>query len=332
VGGLTRTQAPEGFSSGQQYPPTFPALQLAGVFRFGRLTASVRTNDAVFARRFNRIFLDCRDADTAPPAAELSVFVPPEGHAVEARIPGHERLDAGVARALLPGVPVAGFGEILQVPRDAAWPLFFAHYFVHHVMALQPDMLFLHGATLAVNGKGLFLGGDKGAGKSTLALALGARGHGVLGDEVAAIRAADLTCLPFRRAVSVREGPQSPTVRAALEAAGVEAERLADGTTRRRVPLSEMFQGAAPGPVALRCAVFLRGFGARAEVEPFEFSAREAAWIGPLFATFAGRGAGAAALDLVRMFSRLRCYRVTIAGGPEDMAARLESITEDQGC
>jgi hypothetical protein len=53
-------------------------------------------------------------------------------------------------------------------------------------------------------------------------------------------------------------------------------------------------------------------------------------WVGPLLATFSNRAAGLAALDLMRLFSRLRCYRVTIAGEPGTMAECLEPIAEDR--
>jgi hypothetical protein len=305
------------------------ALPSAGVFRFGRLTASVRSNDATFAWRFGRIFHDCREQDAfAGASSELAVFVPREGEHVVARISGHQKLDAEVSQALLPGVAISSCGDRIVIAKRAAWPIFLSHYFVHHVMALQTDVLFLHGATVDVGGRGLFLGGGKGAGKSTLALALGARGHCILGDEVAAIQAADLECLPFRRAVSIREGPQARAVQDFLAKWGAEPEQLADGTTRRRVPISEIFPESRPRGVKLDTAVFLRGFGGRQEVEPLEFAPRHAEWLGPLFATFASRPAGLAAIDLIRLFSRTRCYRVMVAGGPEQTAECIEAIVE----
>jgi hypothetical protein len=331
VGGLTAVLPPEADASGRSFELPSSALPCAGLFRFGRLIASVRTNDAEFARRFARIFADCqeREAPTAP-ACALEVFLPPQGERVFARIAGHGLFDAEAARALLPGVAIEAHGEHLAVPRTCAWPIFFAHYFVHHVMARQPEMLFLHGATVDVNGRGLFLGGAKGSGKSTLALALGARGHAVLGDEVAAIDPARQLCLPFRRAVSIREGPQARAVARHLERTAPECERLSDGTSRRRVPLSELFPGAAARPVRLEAVVFLRGFAAQYDVEPVAFSVAQASWVGPLLATFAGRPAGLAALRLVDLFSRLRCHSARVAGEPEAMAERLEAIAENR--
>jgi hypothetical protein len=331
VGGLTPTLAAEVQPSGGTQAPLQPVLPLAGLFRFGRLTASVHTNDASFARRFQRIFHDCRETGSpGTPASVLHVRVGCAGEPVEAWIAGHRELAIDVSERLLPGVAIECHGERLRVAAEAAWPIFLAHYFVHHVMALQRDVLFLHGAAIDVRGRGLLLVGEKGAGKSTLALALGSRGHPVLGDEVAAILASDGTCLPFRRAVSIRDGPQAAPIRAALEKETPEVERLPDGTIRRRMALSQLFPGAAPGPVVLEAAVFLRGFGERREVERFEFSARHVGWVGPLLATFSNRAAGLAALDLMRLFSRLRCYRVTIAGEPGTMAECLEPIAEDR--
>lgn len=327
VGSLTSRLASEVEPSVEQHAiPT--ALPLAGRFRFGRLTTSIRTNDATFARRFVRIFHDCRIDEPGEAATELTVYVPPTGESVFARISGHDQLDEETARALLPGGGVRAFGDCLAVPRSGAWPMFFAHYFVHHVMALHRDVLFLHAATIDVGGRGVCLCGDKGAGKSTLAMALGARGHPVLGDEVAAVAIGRYECLPFRRAVSIREGPQAPGVRAFLDREPRDMERLPDGTTRWRIPLSTIFPDAKAGPVPLDTAIFLRGFGAQTQAEAIEFSSENAAWLGPLHATFRGRPTGLAAIEIARLFSRVRCYRVTISGAPAEMAERIEKLVE----
>jgi len=329
VGGLTAPAFPGLQSPGLPYEFPFSSLPSAGVFRFGRLTASVRSNDAVFSHRFLRIFQDCRVPGPGSQGSnELAVYVPEDGSDVVARISGHGKLDSSAVQALLPGIEVRAEDDRLIVPKSAAWQVFLAHYFVHDLLARQQDLFFLHGATVAVGQYGLFIGGEKGAGKSTLSLALGARGHAILGDEVAAIAGEDLECLPFRRAVSIREGLQAGVVQARIARGETEVETLPDGTTRRRIAITDLFPQSEPAAVRLEAAVFLSGFGERCSIEPFDFSPWHAHRVGPLLSTFSSRPAGLAAIGLMRLFSRVRCYKVTIAGNPDDMAAELEAIAE----
>lgn len=308
----------------------FEALPPAGLFRFGRLSAGLRTNDRAFAARFARIFGDCREPDpTRASACQLDVLVPSDGRHVRARLSGHERLDDAAVAALIPGVDVTMRGGAVWVPREAPWPIFVAHYFVHHVLARQHDMAFLHAATVEVRGNGLLLMGSKGAGKSTLALALGARGHAVLGDEVAAIGLDDGVCHPFRRAVAIRAGPQSKAVTERVARVGADPETMPDGTSRVRVLLSELFPGDDPGPAPLRAVVFLQGLQpGPASAKRVAFSLCEARWLGPLRASFADRPAGSEALRLVRLFAPVRCYKVWLGGTPDEAAGVLEAIGE----
>ena len=86
--------------------------------------------------------------------------------------------------------------------------------------------------------------GPKGAGKSTLALALAARGHALLGDEHACYLPATGELLPFRRPVGIKPGPRAAAVESALLAPGPFARarrhdadrRWRTSWTRRRCP------------------------------------------------------------------------------------------------
>src|SRR6185503_7884620 len=158
----------------------------ASSFRFAQRTARVATDDGVFRERFLRLFFDClepRVGAAEGPPVELEVSSANSPDSVAATISEHpEDVDLTVLEMLFPmaaraqagatslrGIAV-GRGTVV-VSTQLPWRLLIAHYFVHHVMRLQTDMLFLHGASAVIRGQGTFLGGDKGAGKSTLALA-----------------------------------------------------------------------------------------------------------------------------------------------------------------
>ena len=113
--------------------------------------------------------------------------------------------------------------------------------------------------------------GPKGAGKSTLALALAARGHALLGDEHACYLPATGELLPFRRPVGIKPGPRSSAVEGALARRGRSPER--DGMMR--LPLEDLLdappaaggraaRGRLPGrvrgrPAAARSGALARG-------------------------------------------------------------------------
>ena len=124
-------------------------------------------------------------------------------------------------------------------------------------MTLQPHLLFAHGATLALGAerRGLFLTGPSGAGKTTLSLALAARGHDLLGDDIAAIEGdggPSPTLRPVRR---------TPLTRPVAPRPFWDPEHQAPRAYR---PLPR----DAPAPAALSVAVFLLGPGERTRATP----------------------------------------------------------------
>lgn len=70
----------------------------------------------------------------------------------------------------------------------------------------DPDLLCIHAAALARSGRGIAIAAPSCNGKSTLTLALAARGWDFLSDEVAAIHLESLQMLPFPLAVGCRSG------------------------------------------------------------------------------------------------------------------------------
>jgi hypothetical protein len=67
--------------------------------------------------------------------------------------------------------------------RQAMWQLDYAVCL--RILAHRPDLMALHGATLWAGPELVVMTGASGAGKTTLALALAARGYGVAGDDLA---------------------------------------------------------------------------------------------------------------------------------------------------
>lgn len=332
----------------------------ARIFRFGRRIAAVSANDSGFSERFVGFFQDCLEPGASEAssrdAVRLRISCSDHDDAVHVEMSEHDYdLDPSVIETLLPDtrlvaaeVPPRPGWRVFACARDPAqpilafrrgrmviskrmrWQMLAAHYFLHHVMRLQQDLIFLHGASVAIGERGVFLGGPKGAGKSTVSLALAARGHGFLGDEVAAIDAATGTLLPFRRAVSVRDGPQAHRVKRHVDRIRPARETLPDGTTRIRMRVSEMFPRAAPRQIPLSAAFLLSGFSDKPNAEPFDFSRKDVVLLGALSATIAARTASSTLLSLVKLFSAVRCYRVAVGGTPDDMADLVERITEDR--
>jgi len=331
----------------------------AGRFRFGQRIASVRADDAAFRERFLRLYFDCLEPSgrgLGSRAVRLDVFRGRSQDSVQVEISEHsDDFDPGIVEMLIPELrltsvncAVPGGWRVYAGPDDPSepvlaaregrlildarlpWQLLAGHYFVHHVMRLQPDVLFLHAASLVVGGRGILLCGNKAHGKSTLALALAARGHGFLGDEIAAIHARTGTSLPFRRTVSIREGPQDDRVKAFLARREPDRETLADGSTRVRVRMSEVFPDAPAPRASLSDALFLCGFSERPRAEAFEFSTNDLHRLGPLQATFTGRPAGGRALELLKLFAQVRCYRIWVGGTPQQTARLIEQVLEGE--
>jgi len=225
---------------------------------------------------------------------------------------------------------VAACGSRLVFDRATPWQTTIAHYFLSHVMRLQTGIFFFHGATVSIGDNGVLLSGSKGAGKSTLSLALAARGHGFLGDEIACIDRNSGLVLPFPRAVSIRHGPQAQAVLAYLTTNRVDSEILPDGSSRMRTPVSKMFPAAAARQVPLTHAFFMNPLAQVPSVEPIAFSLEHLPLLAPLHATVTAIAPGERTIGLLRLFSRIRCYMLAPGGTPDQTAELIENIVESK--
>ena len=219
-------------------------------------------------------------------------------------------------------------GDVLVEARETWQPLV-ANCAVNWVMQMQPELLFFHAATVAIREEGVLIAGEKAAGKSTLSMALAARGHDFFGDEIAAVRTKTFELAPFRRAVSVREGPQAPPVERSLSGKCCFRETFPDGSVRSRARASELFPAAGVRPRPLRWVFFLGGFEERPRAEVFRPRSQDLRLLMPLACTFWGRSRRARIAEVARLLSNVSCYFL-YPGLPEDTAELVEEIVRSK--
>jgi hypothetical protein len=227
-----------------------------------------------------------------------------------------------------PGFPtVAMRGSMTMLDRRTRWQPLIAHLAVNKLIQAQRDMMFFHAASLSIGGAGVLLLGDKCAGKTTTALFLAARGHGLLSDEVGAVDNRNHQLVPFRRALSIRSGPLPETVRARLQTGQFRREALLDGTTRIRARIGSIFGEEEPPTAPLQCLVFLSGFARTPQVESVSPRAGDMALLKPFGSSVYGASQRSVVFRLASMLSRTRVYSLTL-GPPEATAALIEDIVE----
>jgi hypothetical protein len=200
------------------------------------------------------------------------------------------------------------------------WRKAVALLLLQRLMRVRRDAIFFHAASVALAGRGVLIVGPKGAGKSTLALALATRGHAFLGDEHACYVPARDELVPFRRPVGVKPGPRARTAEQALARTGRDPDR--DGMMR--VPVEDLLPPAHPAPVPLRAVVFLRGLAERPDLRRVEPGRQELAALQPVGSSFANAAATERVFQLVRLLSRASVFHLR-AGVPDDTALLVES-------
>ena len=182
--------------------------------------------------------------------------------------------------------------------------------------------------------------GASHAGKTTTALHLAARGHTLLGDEIALIRLATGEVVPFRRAVNLRPGPHGQ--RAGGGAGAVRPTRTASPRAAewaRPHRISELFPDRPARPAPLRAAFFLAGFADRPSVEPFQLTLDRAdvfGWITTPEIAYCSWGLAPARrafrlMVLRQVLSRIPCWLLKV-GPPRDTAELIERTMEELTC
>ena len=323
-------------------------------FRLAGLCAVVRTDDPEFRARFLQVFRDCIVATPAGPGScELVVRAPSDAAHVSAEMPVAD--PPGVAArwaALFPELDLVPVGESaagsaslgrradprravfsvgpdrILVEKSLPWQTALAHFFIDHLMRAQPEWGFFHAAAVVIGNAGVLIGGSKGAGKTTLALALAARGHGFLGDEIAAVHAETGQIAPFPRAVSIRRGPQARAVAEYLERMRPDVIRLPDGTDRVKVPVSGLFPESLAPATRLTHAFFLGARKPAPALERFRFAAADLPHLSPMHGTLGTGEPGRRVMQFLKLFARAECWRLQPGAGPERTAEAIENALE----
>ena len=118
------------------------------------------------------------------------------------------------------------------------------------ILCHQRGLYPLHASSVNIDGGAVLFAGDSGKGKSTIAAALGARGHTLLADDISVVDASVPHLLPAY--------PQRKLSPDSLEALGLQhdgLELIRPGTVKLRVPTRGSFD---PSPIPLS-AIFILG-------------------------------------------------------------------------
>lgn len=201
------------------------------------------------------------------------------------------------------------------------WQTAVALFLFQRLMRLREDAIFFHASSVDLRGAGAIFVGPKGSGKSTIALALAARGHGLLGDENACYLPAVGDLLPFRRPVGVKPGPRARAVTEALERIGRDADR--EGPMR--LDSETLLPGPPPGPVPLRFVVFLDGFSPEPRLSRTEPGRRELGRMQPVGSSLINASSALRVFQMARLLAAARVYRLS-PGAPDTTADLIEEV------
>ena len=213
--------------------------------------------------------------------------------------------------------------EFVIVRRREKWRAGIGFLLLHRIYRMRTDAIFFHAATLDVFGRGVMLVGTKGAGKSTTALALTARGHTLLGDEIACYVPRKRELVPFLRPVGIKPGIRSPKIHDALVRAGLEP-----GDNIVRVDVRRFMDVPEPHPVPLSAIVFLEPFEATPRLEPVQASMADIGRLQPSSGSLVSAPAALRTMQMAQMLSSAKIFRLFPAD-PDETAALLESTIGD---
>ena len=200
------------------------------------------------------------------------------------------------------------------------WRLSIVWYLFWRLLRLRPDAIFFHASALGIYGEGTIFVGPGGAGKSTTSLALAARGHNFLSDEVAGYLPETGELIPFRRPVGIKPGRRATAVERSLTPA--IAERIEhDGFVR--VDVDTLFRVAPPHQFPLRRIVFLRGFAEHPRLDRISPGRGEIVELQPLMSSFINAPHSRRIFELTRLLSSAKVYQLKL-GDPDITAEYLE--------
>jgi hypothetical protein len=320
-------------------------------YRIGDGYLGLQSQHPGFRHRFGRLFGGC--AETAPdldtsPLVTCQVQTPGPADLSVIRFADREPLDVvdfsteifgdrgcrEVDAGAFPGrafgitagdapVVLGQHGAAIIASNNQAWEWLIGNLAVHRLLRRQQDLAMFHAGSVAIGERGVLLVGNKGSGKTTLSLTLASRGHGFLGDEMAALRLSSMELVPVRRAVSIRPGPRSSRVEVTLQTAWSAAEPFPDGGVRVRASIDELCPGNTARVVRLAAIVFLDGFQAATRLERVTPGREHLTRLTPLRSTLWNVAPAVRAMRLLGILPKARCFRLQ-SGGLEDAADAVE--------
>ena len=193
-------------------------------------------------------------------------------------------------------------------------------YLFWRLLRIRSDVIFFHASAVDMFGEGTIFVGGKGAGKSTTSLALAARGHNFLSDEIAGYLPQSGALIPFRRPVGLKPGPRSSAVAAGLTPC---LSSLIERDGFARVDINSLFAVEPARQSMLRRIVFLRGFAERSLIKRIEPGRAEIAELQPLLSSFLNAPHSQRIFELARLLSGAKVYEFH-PGEPDASAAYLE--------
>ena len=194
----------------------------------------------------------------------------------------------------------------------------------------QPEILFLHAASFAIRGKGALLVGPAKTGKSSTVLTLASRGHGFLGDDLAAVHRERAELLPFPKSAGFREGATAEQLESRARAFRSIPGTGLDGVPRRYVRVRDMFPGSGTPAASMAFVFILDGFASSASATAYRPDVREVERLKAVVSENVpgwGESAGGDLLRFLRvtdLFSRARCYLLKL-GSLDESAMLIET-------
>lgn len=225
-----------------------------------------------------------------------SLSVPENGTSAAVRY--RYRTDGGTARLILPDGRAVAVRDACEASQRIEAGI------VVELQRLRPDLLFLHSATLAYDGRAILLAARSGVGKSTTAWALLHHGFEYGSDELSPVDISSGRVLPYPRALALKRSTPRPYLPPA-------AAMRCDGTIYLRAP--DLPSRVVGGPRAI-AAIFLlerERVARRASIVPI--GSAEAATrlyvtaLNPL--SHPDRGLA----SVVRIVRAVPCYRLSLA-------------------
>jgi len=333
--------------------PSGLAQRIAGVpqpsrtswYRIGDGTLAIQSDNRPFRDRFQLLFGECRVAaplaaprvrcrvqsistpavslvtfDDAEPLDQVafaqSVFVDRGYRIAPSPVVGWHLVSPSGDPPLL----AMAEGRILA-RRRGPWQGFVGSLAVNRVLRTHRDAIFFHAAAIGIGDAGLLMTGIKGGGKTTLALALAARGHAYFGDEMTGVRIGSGEIIPLRRAASVRDGPRAQAVAQALRRRRYNTERFPDGSRRARVPVGRLLPQAATRPARLRHVLVLRRFATTPRLETFAPGPEHLQFLSPLACSLWHVPPARRAMQILSLLAGAHCSFLDV--GPPDATADL---------